>query len=247
VEIKKLEIDSSVLNEEIFEIVDFQNSYKDFANRESKFINNKRPDYIQISINSIDINIIHYFENIGFRFIEFKIFRRLKLGDTIISSSYLYPFESKIISNKKDINKVIAICQNAMFDDRFSQDTHYPHEISLKRIIAFINKSFSKKDEFLLAYFNATTQEIIGFQTGRFFNINHVILYINSIILGLDSAKYREICDYLLLNWLKENKIQIIDAYSTGSNLSELNITIKNQGFEINSANVILRKLYEHN
>jgi len=245
VKIKKLDVDSSVLKENIFEIIDFEKNYKDFVIKEPDFIKDKHPDYIQISIDSSKINLIHFFENLGFRFSEFKIFRSMKLDNILISKSYLYPFDCKIISNTKELKQVLSICLDSRFDDRYSNDDHYLHEISLKRINAFIKKSFQKKDEFLIAYFNSSTDEIIGFQTGKFISPNHVILYMNSIISGLDEIKYREICDHLLLNWLKQEKVNIIDAYSTGSNLSELNITVKNQGFEIHSANVVLRKLYE--
>lgn len=74
----------------MFKLIDFD--WADYCLFEAKAFKKYLPDYIQIAINSLNTQIIHHFEEYGYRFSEFRINRKLHLKNEGISNSYLYPY-----------------------------------------------------------------------------------------------------------------------------------------------------------
>ncbi|MCX6304764.1 MAG: hypothetical protein NT040_07340 [Bacteroidetes bacterium] len=244
--IAKLAVDSKILKRRLFEIIDFDNDWISFEKQEPELINSKDPHYIQIRIESKNLDIINYFEDHGFRFAEFKIYRRLSTNNDLISSAVLYPFSVRSVTEKKKLNDVLKIAATASFEDRFSMDHHFSEALSKERNLSFIKRSFNRDDEFLLEYFNQQNDRTVGFQTGKFISRSEVMLHLNGVSSDLDGMNYRELFDHLLYNWLKTNKIKFIYAVSSGLNMNEMNLAINRQGYTIESTSVILRKIYRN-
>ena len=242
--ISNLSVDSRILKRKLFEITGFEEDWFSFSKHEPAWIGKYDPDYLQIRIDSKDLDIINYFEDHGFRFAEFKVYRRLATTYDQISSAMLYPYIAELVSDKHQLAKILKIAENSIFEDRFSMDHHFPHELSKQRNLSFIKRSFNNKGEFLLEYLNEQTGQLAGFQSGRFLNSEDVILHLNGIAPGLEVAKYRELFDHLLFNWLKFNKVKFIYAVSSGLNMKEMNLAFNRQGYSIESTSVVLRKIY---
>ncbi|MEI6681682.1 MAG: hypothetical protein WCO44_03590 [Bacteroidota bacterium] len=241
-----LPIDSKILNRRLFELVGFTDDWLQFESKESDFIALKTPHYLQIKIDSKDLDLINFFEDHGFRFAEFKIYRKLDTTSDLISNAVLYPFSSGEVTDRKRFSEVLKIAESSTFEDRFTMDHHFSETASRERNLSFIKRSYQRKDEFLLEYFNQQNNRIAGFQTGKFITRSEVLLHLNGIEKGLDEQNYRERFDSLLYNWLKNMKVKFVHAVSSGLNMNEMNLALTRQGYTIESTSVILRKIYRN-
>lgn len=242
--IRRLSIDSKILKRNIYELIDFEGEISKFDQLEDSYRKNQAPYYIQICIDISKLDIIHFFEEHGFLFIELKILKKLILDDQLQNTSSTYPYVVKDTTEKSDLNKILLMMRNVMFEDRFSLDSQFDPELAILRNRAFIKKSFSSKDEFLLAFLNSVDQGFLGFQSGKFLNRDTVLLYLNGLNSQINENHFREISNSLLYNWLKIKKIKTVYALSSGVDLKELNLSFSREGYEIDSTKVILRKIY---
>jgi hypothetical protein len=242
--ILRLSIDSKILKRNIYELIDFESEISKFTRFEDSYRNNQNPYYVQICIDVRELDTIHFFEEHGFRFIELKIFKTLILDDQLRNTRSIYPFIAKEITEKSDFSKILHLLNKVVFEDRFSLDNQFDPELAILRNRAFLKRSFSSQNEFLLAFLNSVDQAIIGFQSGKFLDKDTVLLYLNGLASGLNENHYREISDTLLYNWLKIKKIRNVHALSSGVDLKELNLSLTREGYIIDSNKVILRKIY---
>jgi len=74
---KILEVESRLFNRNIIQLGS-ETDAVDYAENEQKLIEDKNPYYIQHQLDAGDLTGIHAFEDLGFRFIEFRIFRHLE-------------------------------------------------------------------------------------------------------------------------------------------------------------------------
>jgi hypothetical protein len=244
--IVKLTVDSKILKRRLFEIIDFDDDWLSFESSERQFITSNDPHYLQIRIESKNLDIINFFEDQGFRFAEFKIYRKLSIDSDMISNAVLYPFSACAITEKKKLDEVLKIARTSSFEDRFTMDHHFPESLSKERNISFIRRSFTRENEFVLEYFNQQDGRTVGFQTGKFINRSEVLLHLNGVCKGLDEKNYRELFDNLLYNWIKSTQVKFVYAVSSGLNMNEMNLAFTRQGYMIESTSVILRKTYRN-
>ena len=242
--IRRLSIDSKILKRNIYELTDFEDEISEFTRFETSYRKNQDPYYVQICIDLNKLDIIHFFEDHGFRFIEMKIFKKLFLDDQLQNTASIYPYIAKEIAERSDLNKILKLFDKVVFEDRFTMDSQLDPELAILRNRAFIKKSFSSQDEFLLAFLNSVDQGFLGFQSGKFLNRDTVLLYLNGLNSQINENHFREISNSLLYNWLKIKKIRTVYALSSGVDLKELNLSFTREGYEIDSTKVILRKIY---
>jgi len=240
----KLHLDSSILNKRMFKLVDFEKDWIGYGSFEAKACEKYLPDYVQISINSLDTEIIHHFEGQGYRFSEFRINRKLNLQSNNISDSYLFPYSINQVANNNQLKTVLEIAKEVHFDDRFSSDYSMSEMTPIKRNLTFLKKSYQKKDEFLLFYSNQQSGKILGYQSGKFINEKEVLLFLTGLTVDFESKKYRGLFDLLFYKWLINNHVKHINAVSNGVNLTELNLAFQSQSYEIVSTEIVLRKWF---
>src|ERR1035437_3127137 len=105
----KSKIDSFLLKVELYNLIDYENDYTKFNNFEKKVISKKKPDIVEIKINTSDVEKIRFFENQGFRFSEFKISRSLNLHERSWSYSSKYPYNCVLVNSREKFKKIIKI------------------------------------------------------------------------------------------------------------------------------------------
>jgi hypothetical protein len=240
----KQKIDSRLLKLSIFEIIDFEDEYQCFPEFEKTVIGKETPDIIQIKINSTDYRILRFFEDHGFRFSEFKIARSLNLNKTSGFFSNKYPFKCCLINTPLQLNTIIEFAKRKSFDDRFTNNYEIPNDLSLKRNIEFLKKSYKSNDENIIGILNQNNGTIISFQSFRVLNKNSILLYLDGFNPEFEYLKDKFNSDFH--KWFYENGFFIINAFSSGNNIEELNNSINEKGFIINSTFLILEKLYSN-
>jgi hypothetical protein len=228
----------------MYRIVEYEQGWENYLIFEKKHIDRKCTDYIEISINTINVNTINHFEECGYRFSEFRIERSLFLNDLAINESSYYPYTLDIVADLDTLKKILKIASSIHFDDRFSIGGNVSKGYSTKRNISFLKNAFIKKGEFILYFFNRQNQKILGYQTGKFVNNNEVLLFLSGRSEMYDLNNYHEMFDLLFFKWLSKSKIKFVKAVSSSVNLNELNIAFQSQRFKIDNTSVTLQKWF---
>lgn len=244
---KKLNIESKILGKKIVQLFFERDKSFNFYEIEEKIKGIEKADYVQVIIDIRDINIIQYFEIQGFRFSEFRINRYCDLSKTIIDNNTNDEknYSISIVNNECDLNLILNIAQNELYEDRFSVDPLFSRELSVKRNLAFIKKSYNNNNEFLLKVVD-NVENIVGFQNGAFINENKIQLYLNKIYKKYSTLENEVIIDKLVLNYFKKLNYKYCYAVSSAQNIQEINRSLVEIKFKIESSLVVLRKIYEY-
>ena len=131
---KLLEVESRLFNRNIIQLgASIQAG--DYAQMEGKLLKDKNPYYIQHQLDAGDLTGIHAFEDLGFRFIEFRIFRHLEHIDPSVNSRYSFPFVCELVGNNPANKKaILAIAAQHSSDDRFTRDPLISNDLAKKQI-----------------------------------------------------------------------------------------------------------------
>lgn len=241
--ISKLEIESKMLNGNVLQIDDIDNE-TNLTDFEKKMIKDFDPVYVYCKINATDITSLHHFEEIGFRFSEFRLNTSLRVEDTDFSTFSFFPYQIELLSEEDYLEKASKILISSFADDRFSIDPLVGESFSKKRIKANLQKSFkSYPNEIVLGLVNSNTKELIAFRTASLFK-DEVFYYQYAVSPKYNFNQFASMLETGVIVFLKEQGIQIINAVTTGFNTSELSRLLTNN-FKIDSSIVLLRKVYK--
>jgi len=243
--IKKLEVESVILGQNVFQtekITDGQIFLKD----EPSIISKLKPYYIQCIIDASDLNAIHSMEDAGFRFVEFRFKKLLDINSfRSVNELSFFPYYIKLITDEADFKEAQNMVKSSKSDDRFSKDPIIPPGVSRKRLLAYMKKSYENyPNEFIYGLFNKNTKELLAVKSGEMISPKEVFFYHTALKKDLDLEKFSSMINSLLISQFIEKEIQLFYAVTSGLNLMEMDLHISNLKYKINTASVILRKIY---
>lgn len=241
---KILDIESRLFNHNIIQLGD-ETDAVEYARNETDLVRDKNPFYIQHQLNSKDLAGIHAFETLGFRFVEFRIFRYLQLSDQLINTSYSFPFGCELIGNSTANKKVLLeIAAQYGSDDRFSCDPLISDELAKKRLQLYITKSLTDfPRQFVYGLFNKQNKELLGFRTGIFSESNTVRYFYYFMKRDYQLPNYVGMLETGVLAALSQQKVTLVEAVTSGVNVQEMNDSSITQRFIVDKTMILLRKL----
>ncbi len=242
----ELRLDSRIFRKRLFRIEDFDHDWSDYENFEYAVISGKQPDYLELFIKTDRTDIIHFFENHGFRFCEFKIIRQLHFPSSPYFQAHSFPYQTEVVTDQTHLRKVIVAASIIKFEDRFSQGLEIDKFLSTKRNLEFLRKSFRKKEEFLLMFSNSQTQQLMGFQSGRFTNRTDAELFLTGLTEEAMSMNFHEVFIHQVHIWLQEKGVRNVTAVSSSINLQEMNIAFRSNQYEIVETKIGLCKWFSN-
>jgi len=108
----------------------------EFIQQKESIIKEYNPYYLQCSVESSDIQLIHTLENEGFRFIEFRVIKVMSAHDFIaVGTNTFYPYQLHAITNDSQITKIEKLLVESYSDDRFSGDPLIKKNISKASVL----------------------------------------------------------------------------------------------------------------
>lgn len=242
--VKKLEIESSLFGIEVLHLQDW-NSLKELLDFDKQLIDSNAYAYVYCFLNSNDVETIQQLENQQFRFSEFRIRTTLHLNKTQFSTTSFYPYQLRLIGDKTELKSAIQLLRKNPPDDRFYHDPSLNKSLSRKRDKLNLEKSFQSYPlEFIYGLFNVQSQKMIAFQSGAIREKCIADYYLYALEPSVDRDHYAEIMDYLCIIHLTERGVAVINSVSTGFNFTEINRLMRKHNFKIQSTEVIMRKLY---
>ena len=242
---KLLEVESRLFNRNIIQL-DAGTTANLYRVNEKKLIEEKNPYYIQHQLDAGDLSGIHAFEDMGFRFIEFRIFKFLQHIDTTVSSRYFYPFTCELLGNNTANKKaILAIAAEHSSDDRFTRDPLISNDLAKKRLELYISKSLSSfPRQFVYGLFNQQGRELIGFRTGIFAEPGLVKYFYYFMRPAYNDPRYITMLETGVLEALVARKVTRIESVSSGLNVPEMNESSLMQGFMVEKTMVLMRKIF---
>jgi hypothetical protein len=242
---KLLEVESRLFNRNIIQLGAAIKA-GDYAQMEEKLLKDKNPYYIQHQLDAGDLTGIHAFEDQGFRFIEFRIFRHLEHIDPSVNSRYSFPFVCELVGNNAANKKaILAIAAQHSSDDRFTRDPLISNNLAQKRLELYITKSLcSYPKQFVYGLFNQQSEELIGFRTGIFAEPGLVKYFYYFMQKQYNDPKYIAMLETGITEDLLKRKVNRIEAVSSGLNVQEMNDSSLLQGFVVDKTMVLLRKIF---
>jgi len=242
---KILEVESMLFNRNIIQLDD-EATATEYEHSEQKLISDTNPYYVQTQLDAGNLSGIHAFEEAGFRYIEFRIFRHLQLVEQAISSRYFFPFGCELLSNDDDTRQaVLEITAQHGAHDRFWCDPLISRELALKRLELYISKSLSSHPrQFVYGLKNQQTGELVGFRNGIVTEPGQARYFYTFMKKGYNDPKYSSMLETCVQEALIKRKINRIEAISSGSNVPEMNDSSLLQGFVVDRTTVLLRKIF---
>jgi len=243
--LSKLQIESDLLSRNAYQLINLTD-YKEFKKKEEKLVLRYKPYYLQCSIPSSKLQLIHCLEENGFRFVEFRLRKTLNLNNyEHINSMAYYPYKLIVIqedSQKKCAEKILL---SNYSDDRFSNDPLVKSNIAKKRLLDYLNKSFlNYPREFIYGLVDHNSNRLISFMTGENINQKEVVFYLTYVDINFDKEKFFQIIETLVISELHRMGIIFIKSITSGFNVSELNTSINKLNFVVDETFIILRKIY---
>ena len=189
--------------------------------------------------------MIHSLEDVGFKFIEFRLTKTLDLQTlNAIGKNVFYPFMLHSITDEKIYTTAKKLLFSDFHDDRFSKDPFIKKNISKARLAEYLRKSFTHQPkEFLYGLINVNSHELVAFKSGELMHKDEAAFYLTGSIKNQEN-KYRNMLESLLISELKEKGVKWIKSITSGLNVIELNLTTRDLPYRIESSSVILRKIY---
>lgn len=245
-EIKKLDIESEILGRAVIRLNDIRNS-EEYVSAEPGIIKEHRPFYVQCQFDAADLEKIHAMEEIGFRYVEFRLRKQLDINAfRSVNELAYFPYVIKSIRDEENLKIAQEILQQSQQDDRFSRDPMITADISMKRLQYYLNKSYeNRENEFIWGLFNKNSGELLGFKTIEMNNKKQVIFQQTAIRKELDLQKFTFMLDALVISHYVDLGINYFFSVTSGFNLMEVDLHVADLKYKNNSAAVILRKIYQ--
>ncbi len=240
-EYRKLEADSKILGKTVVEVIFKTGESPNYTTTEEEIIKKYNPDYIQLNIQSSEISLVQYFEMHGFRFIDFRLVKVIKIDDNL--PNHEDEFSINEISNEDEFEQLSRFAKGLTFDDRYSMDPLFDSEKAVRRNVEFVRWSLINQDEFLLSVSSKQGEKILGFFAGKQTSGNSV----SQFFLMMDPELSHEVKKKIqakFYRYLLNKGINFVNLVTSANNRDELNLSVCQADFTILDTRVILRKLF---
>lgn len=243
---KTLPVESTLFSRNILQL-DAGTTAEVYSKEETKLVSKDCPFYIQIQLAAADLAGIQAYEELGFRFVEFRIARHLHLTGETINTRYFFPFGCELMGDSEENREqILDIASQHSSDDRFTLDPLIPKELASKRLNLYISNSLaSHPRQFVYGLKNTQSGELIGFRTGEIAEPSLARYFYYFMKKGYNDPKYTAMLETFVQDALHKRRISRIEAVSSGLNVQEMNDASLLQGFVVDRTMVLLRKIFK--
>lgn len=238
------DVESELFGRKVLEISD-QTTPEEYVQGIKKLIKEENPWYMNRLCDASDLFTIHAFEELGFRFVEFRMFRYLRIENMHLGAHAFFPYEIIELS-EEDIPRVFDIIKSYPSDDRFTRDPLVPAGISLRRLELYLKKSIANyRSEFIYGLVNHHTGELIGFRNGEFTAKDTVRYFYSFMARSYNTLSYAAMLEAAVIDALVSRGVSRVEAVTSGINVQEINEAFSSLGFKVEKTMVLLRKIFD--
>lgn len=239
-----LNVETSLYGRKVL-VLDDATTPEEYSNGLARLMEEENPWYMNRLCDATDLKTIHAFEDLGFRFVELRMFRYLKIENLHMGARSFFPYEV-IELTEEHLPAIVEILRSYPSDDRFSRDPRIPAGTSLKRLELYIKKSITNHpEEFNYGLINHHTGELAGFRNGKFTSKKTVRYYYRFMAQSHNTQNYASMLEAALIDALVSRGVSIVEAITSGLNVDEINESFSSLGFRVEKNMVLLRRIFE--
>ena len=239
-----LNVESELFGRKVV-VLDAETTPEEYSNGIKKLIKEENPWYMNRLCLATDLPTIHAFEDLGFRFVEFRMFRYLRIENMQMGSGSFYPWEAVELS-EDSLPEIYKIISSYPSDDRFSRDPLVPAGASLKRLELYLKKSITNnRSEFIYGLVNHHTGELAGFRNGEFTSKKTVRYFYSFMAPAYNTSSYASMLEAAVIDALVKRNVSNVEAITSGLNVNEINEAFSSLGFKVEKTLVLLRKIFD--
>ena len=172
------ELDSQAFGRNVLQIIDPEVD-GGFPLFERQYLAEHNPVYVYARIPSERLDLIHFFEAQGFRFMEFQLRMSKRLPgrkfDTAMFDSVL---GMEVLGPSGDIEPILRLADDIFDQDRIFLDPLLDSEIARKRYRLYITKSWLAEDEEVLRFFDKRNGRLVSFHTHKYIDGQLVLTFL---------------------------------------------------------------------
>jgi hypothetical protein len=241
------EIDSLAFGRNVLRLEE-PKAQADFRGFEKEYLAAWTPFYVHVKIPAEEPALIHYFEDQGFRFVEFQLRMTKRLPRRKYDLSF---FEGAIAAEEagptEDIEPILQLADDIFENDRISRDPRLGRAPARRRYRLYIEKSWRAADEHLLKFYDPRSRELTGFHTHKLTDGATMLHFLgglarkhwnSGLIFGHELMMYNR--------WIDLGVRKMVTHISM-SNYRTLESGYKAHDFKAEQAFAVLRKLYPEN
>jgi len=239
-----LKVESQLFGRKVL-MLDDETTPENYHNEIEGLMAKESPWYMNRLCDAGDLATIHAFEDLGFRFVELRMFRYLRIEGMQMGSQSFFPYQLEEL-NESHLPAIYEIIRSYPSDDRFSRDPLVPSGTSLKRLERYLKKSVTNsRDEFLYGLVNNHTGELAGFRNGGFNDKKTVRYFYRFMAQSHNNESYAAMLEAAVIDYLVKKGVGRIEAITSGLNVNEINDAFSTLGFRVERTAVLLRKIFE--
>lgn len=164
---------------------------------------NKQIDHLSIKIDANNLKLCNIFLNKGFYIVDTLVSYRFDYEKNNIPE-YFYSSDFKISDfEKNDVECISKIAYKSFFNDRFHNDPYLANELCNSYYEQWIKNSCNGFADMVLVCKDNSNNEILGFGTGKYNNIEESSLVLNAVT---ESSRGRGVYTALIYEAMKRYK-----------------------------------------
>lgn len=238
------ELDSQAFGRNVIKIA-YPEEAADFNAFELEHIFSQSPYYVYVKIPAESLNIIHHFEDHGFRFVEFQLemTKRLpaKKYDTSMFDSI---FRLEEMRPSDNIEPILKLADEIFNIDRIFLDPKLDVSLARKRYRLYITKSWQSPYERLIRCLDLRDNSLIGFHTHMKQEPDSMLHFLGGVAASHKGSGATIGFERMLFNqWIEEGVKKVVTHISL-SNYKIMEAEYKAFDFKAKQSYAVLRKIY---
>ena len=238
------ELDSRAFGRNVLQIVEPEPA-PDFKDFETGYLAAFTPFYVYVKIPAEGLPLIHYFEDQGFRFMEFQLrmSRRLPrrkfdtaMFDEVLALSALGPDD--------DLEPTLRLADEVLKVDRVFMDPALPEGPASKRYRLYITNSWKTEDEEVLNFHDRRSGQLVSFHTHKYLGEGLVLTFLGGTARECQGSGLSRGCTLKFFNHWIERGVRRVRTHISLTNYKIMEDEYKGADYKAEQSFAILRKIY---
>ena len=201
-----------------------------------------RPAYLTLRIDALETSEIEKVESHGFHYVETSFSTTVRLPKKRFDTTR-YPYEYHKIESLAELDEVCEIADRTTNLDRFTLDPMIGKQLSGKRYVRYLQRSFQDASEEIWAVRSRKSERLLTFRSHRWVSADKVRLLNGGVHPDFKECGLGVVSTHFCFNSLMEFGAKKADTQISAANVPVVNLEVGHFNFKVTKTFVTLRKV----
>ena len=242
---RREELDSQAFGRPVLRLDDPEPA-PDFADFEAAYLEAWSPVYVYVKIPAEDLPLIHFFENQGFRFMEFQLRMSRRLPRTPFDTSFFDKvLGMEALGPADDLAPILELADEIFTVDRIYLDPLLPgKDLARRRYRLYITQSWRAADEEVLKFFDRRDGRLVSFHTHKYLGDGQVLTFLGGHAPAYQGSGLGRGCTLNYFNHWIGRGVRRVRTHISLAHHKGLEVEYKGDDYKPERSFAVLRKLY---